>query len=207
MIVQVEDADAAHARATCPTSSCAAATARWCSCRTWSTCERDGRGQGAQPLQQAALGDDQRRPGAGLLAWARRWTWMEDALQEVAPDAQYDLSGQSREFRESVERLRDDLRAGAGLHLPGAGGAVRELGRSVRDPAGGAAGGVRRVPRAQAHRRQLEHLLADRHRHPGRPDRQARHPDRGVLQPAAGAGHDQARRGDRSRRRCACARS
>jgi multidrug efflux pump len=28
-------------------------------------------------------------------------TWMEGALREVAPDAQYDLSGQSREFRES----------------------------------------------------------------------------------------------------------
>jgi len=28
--------------------------------------------------------------------------WMETALKEVAPDAQYDLSGQSREFRESA---------------------------------------------------------------------------------------------------------
>ena len=28
-------------------------------------------------------------------------TWMEGALKEVAPEAQYDLSGQSREFRES----------------------------------------------------------------------------------------------------------
>ena len=28
-------------------------------------------------------------------------TWMENALEEVAPDAPYDLSGQSREFRES----------------------------------------------------------------------------------------------------------
>jgi len=28
--------------------------------------------------------------------------WMESALQEVAPEAQYDLSGQSREFRESA---------------------------------------------------------------------------------------------------------
>ncbi|HTE55818.1 MAG TPA: efflux RND transporter permease subunit [Kofleriaceae bacterium] len=29
-------------------------------------------------------------------------TWMEGALKEVAPEAQYDLSGQSREFRESA---------------------------------------------------------------------------------------------------------
>jgi multidrug efflux pump len=29
-------------------------------------------------------------------------TWMEQALEDVAPDAQYDLSGQSREFRESA---------------------------------------------------------------------------------------------------------
>ncbi|MEJ7745322.1 MAG: efflux RND transporter permease subunit, partial [Luteimonas sp.] len=28
-------------------------------------------------------------------------TWMENALEEVAPESQYDLSGQSREFRES----------------------------------------------------------------------------------------------------------
>jgi multidrug efflux pump len=28
-------------------------------------------------------------------------TWMEGALRDVAPDAQYDLGGQSREFRES----------------------------------------------------------------------------------------------------------
>jgi multidrug efflux pump len=29
-------------------------------------------------------------------------TWMEQALEEVAPEAQYDLAGQSREFRESA---------------------------------------------------------------------------------------------------------
>jgi multidrug efflux pump len=29
-------------------------------------------------------------------------TWLENALEEVAPEAQYDLSGQSREFRESA---------------------------------------------------------------------------------------------------------
>ena len=39
--------------------------------------------------------------------------------------------------------------------------------------------------------------LAHRHRHPGRPDRQARHPDRRVRQPVAGTGPQQARRGDR----------
>ena len=31
--------------------------------------------------------------------------WMEGALEEVAPDAQYDLSGQSREFRESASEF------------------------------------------------------------------------------------------------------
>ena len=31
--------------------------------------------------------------------------WMEAALEEVAPDAQYDLSGQSREFRESASEF------------------------------------------------------------------------------------------------------
>jgi multidrug efflux pump len=33
-------------------------------------------------------------------------TWMENALNEVAPEAQYDLAGQSREFRESSQAFQ-----------------------------------------------------------------------------------------------------
>ena len=60
---------------------------------------------------------------------------------------------------------------------------------------------------AQAHRRHAQRLQPDRPGDPGRPDHQARHPDRRVRQPAAGAGQGQARGGGRGRRRCACARS
>ena len=49
-------------------SSCAAATARWCSSPTWSGCEESVAPQGAQPLQPAALGHHHGHPGAGLRA-------------------------------------------------------------------------------------------------------------------------------------------
>ena len=42
-----------------------------------------------------------------------------------------DLNGTSREFRNSQGALGHRVRAGAGVHLPGAGGAVRELRRSA----------------------------------------------------------------------------
>ena len=84
------------------------------------------------------------------------------------------------------------LRAGAALHLSGAGGAVRELRRPVRHHADGAAGDDRRAVRAVADRRHAEHLQPDRPGDAGRPDHQARDPDRRVRQPAArpGARHD-----------------
>ncbi len=63
---------------------------------------RDRRGQGAQPLQQAPVGDDQRRPGARLLDGRGADLDGGRAQGGRAPEAQYDLAGQSREFRESA---------------------------------------------------------------------------------------------------------
>ena len=60
--------------------------------------------------------------------------WMEDALDEVAPDALYDLSGQSREFRESETSAYRSDGAGAVVHLPGVVGAVRKFHRSADYP-------------------------------------------------------------------------
>ena len=90
------------------------------------------------------------------------------------------------------------VRAGAAVHLPGAGGAVRELRRSVGHHAVGAAVDDRRAAGAQMVGRLAQCVFADRPDHAGGPDHQARHPDRRVHQPAARAGHgDDARRWSR----------
>jgi multidrug efflux pump len=65
--------------------------------------EGNGRGQGAQPLQQAALGHISAGVAPGYTP-AQALDWLEEALHEVAPTAQYDLSGQSRELRASSAR-------------------------------------------------------------------------------------------------------
>ena len=54
------------------------------------------------------------------------------AARVLPATAQTDLAGQSREFKESATSLYITLPARAGLHLPGALGAVRELHRPVR---------------------------------------------------------------------------
>ena len=97
--------------------------------------------------------------------------------------------------------------AGAGLHLSGAGGPVRELDRPGDHHADRAAVDDGRAAGAQAHRPEHERLQPDRAGHPGRPDHQARHPDRRVRQPAAGARPDASSRRWSRPRRCACGRS
>ena len=89
------------------------------------------------------------------------------------------------------------LPARARLHLPRALGAVRELRRPVRDHADRAAVDDRRVDRLAPLRRHAQRLQPDRPDHAGRADHQARHPDRRVREPAAGAGPRQGRRGGR----------
>ena len=84
---------------------------------------------------------------------------------------------------------RRHARLCAAADLPRAGGAVRQLPRSLRGAARlGAAGAVGRaglhVPRLHDH----QHLQPDRADHAGRTDRQERHPDRRLRQRAAAAG-------------------
>ncbi|PRD37543.1 UNVERIFIED_CONTAM: putative transporter [Trichonephila clavipes] len=88
----------------------------------------------------------------------------------------------------------------AGHHLPGAGGAVRVLPRPDHHADHGADVDLRGVALPQ-HRGVLPGARGEhQHLHPGRPgdadrrDLQARHPDRGVRQPAAEAGSRQASR-------------
>ena len=131
----------------------------------------------------------------------------ETAKRVLPPGALTDLNGVSREFRDFARLDLPDVRAGADLHLPGAGGAVRELRRPVRDHAVGSAVDDRGAVRTMGDRRHLEHLQPDRHDHSGRTDHQARHPDRRVRQPVAGARRELVRGGPALRRDCACARS
>ncbi len=87
-----------------------------------------------------------------------------------------------------ARRAGDRVRAGAAVHLPGAGGAVRELHRPAGDHGVGAAVDDRSLDRAQVVGWLAQRVFADRPDHAGRADHQARHPDRGIHQPAAPAG-------------------
>ena len=85
-------------------------------------------------------------------------------------------------------------------HLPGAGGAVRELRAPAHDPRRRRALVHRRARRARRRRQHAEPLQPDRPRHAGRPRHEELDPDRRVREPAPRAGPrpDRARR---SRRR------
>ena len=99
---------------------------------TWSTIDETVAPQGAQPLQQAALGDAHRHPGAGLHAGRGARLPGARPQQAAAGDRQSTSPASRASSRSLDQRPLRHLRAGAGLHLPGAGGAVRELHRPVR---------------------------------------------------------------------------
>ena len=112
---------------------------------------------------------------------------IEEAARRVLPPGlrarlQRHLARVPRFYRRPVLHVP----ARARVHLPRAVGAVRELPRSVHHHADGAAVDDRRAARAEALRRHAQRLQPDRPGDAGRPDHQARHPDRGVRQPAAG---------------------
>ena len=88
----------------------------------------DGGAQGAQPLQQAALGDAHRDPGAGLLDGRGAGLPRRRGRQAAARDRHRPERPEPRVPQLHQRPLRH-LPAGAGLHLSGAGGPVRELDR------------------------------------------------------------------------------
>ena len=90
---------------------------------------------------------------------------------------------------QGIQRRRGaDLRPGPGVHLPGAGGAVRKLRRPLDHPLQRAALHRRGLARPGAVRRHPEHLFPGGHGHAHRADHQARHPHRRIRQPAAARG-------------------
>ena len=143
-------------------------------------------------LRRRQAGDHQgrgtQRPGVG--GERGRDARHDDRLRRrVAPDPQGGIGAGG------------DAGLRAGADLPGAGGAVPQLPRSADraarlGAAGDLGGAAVQLPRPHHH----QHLLPGGADHAGRPDREERHPDRGVRQPAAGAGAGQARRRSGRRR-------
>ena len=97
--------------------------------------------------------------------------------------------------------------ASRGVRLPGAGGAVRELGPAARGDADRADVPAGRGQRRQPARHGQQHPGADRLRRAGRPGGQERHPDRRVRAPGRGAGRGSLRGRGRRRRAPGCGRS
>ena len=85
------------------------------------------------------------RPWRPATRWARRCLPRGRGAAKLPPGIVTDLNGQSREFRSLDQRALRHLPPGAGLHLPGARGPVRELDRPVRHHADGAAVDDRRA--------------------------------------------------------------
>ena len=89
---------------------------------------------------------------------------------------------------EDHQRRHGALHPGRGLRLPGAGGAVRELGAALRRDHGGADGAALRARRRGADGAGQQPADPGGVDRPGRPCRQERHPDRRVRPPARGPG-------------------
>ena len=116
-------------------------------------------------------------------------TFLEQTAREVLPaDGADRLQRPEPRYPRRRAEPRAGLRAGAGLHLSGAGGAVRELPRPADHPADVPLSMTGALGALYLSGGTLNVYLADRPGHAGRPDHQARHPDRRVRQPAAGAG-------------------
>ena len=120
--------------------------------------QRNHRAARTQPLRPAPRGDHHRQPGAGL----HDGRGAELHGRHRQPAAQARLRGRLQRPDARVPPVvvlaRADLHPGAGLHLPGAGGAVRELPRSVHHHADGAAVDGRRAAGAVAERRHAQRL-------------------------------------------------
>ena len=164
----------------------------------------------AQPFPAAQLRDDPGRGRARRVAGDALCSSCRTSRRATLPPGYtVDYGGLSRQYVQESSGFAAHLRLRADHHLPGAGGAVRELPRSADHPGLGADVDRRRADLHQprARRRQPQHLHRGRPGHADGPDQQARHPDRRVRQRAAAARPVEAR-GDRAGGRAsACGRS
>ncbi len=156
-------------------------------------------------LPAAQLGDAHRRAvprphggrGAGLAEGQGRGAHAGGLLLR--------LPGREPPVRAGRQHAGHHLRVRAHHHLPGAGGAVRELPRPADHSDRAADRHVRRADPDEPRARHHQHLHPGRARDADRPHLQARHPDGGLRQPPAGErGAFAAARRSSGRRRSGC---
>jgi multidrug efflux pump len=112
--------------------------------------------------------------------------------EELPAEARIGYKGQAKEFKDSSSAIYITFGLGAPRGVPGARGAVRELDRAAHHHHDRAARGDGRAPGPVVHGAVAQHLLADRHDPAHRAHDEERHPDHGIRQPIARAGHERA---------------
>ena len=118
----------------------------WCRSTAVVRAERDDGAAGHQPLQPVPLGGDHRRRRAGReLGPGARRTMEQIARETLPPGFDFAWAGQSLEEIKAGSQAVYLFALSDPARLPGAGGAVRELGAAVHHPARRAARGVRRA--------------------------------------------------------------
>ena len=124
--------------------------------------------------------------------------YLEAAAHEVLPPTvQTDVSGQSREYRAAGQSLALVFVLALGFIYLVLAAQFESFRDPLDHPAHRAAVDDRCARRALFRRRHAQRLFADRSRDAGRAHHQARHSDRRVRQPAAGAGRRATRGRDR----------
>ena len=194
-------------RATSRTSSCARPAATSCRSRPSSRLRETAAPQKLNRFDRLRV---DHHPG---LARARRVDRPgprdagADRPRRAAAGGAHRLQGQSKEFKDASSAIYVTFGLALIVVFLVLAGAVRELDQPAHRHADGAARRHRRAAGALAHRAVAQHLQPDRHDPADRADDQERHPDRRVREPAARARPQDPRRGDRSPRCSACARS
>ena len=193
-------------------TTCAATTrgppaARWCRSTAWCARARRRRRRSSTTSTCSARPRSTASPAPGLSSGEALRAMEQLSREALPPGFDFAWAGQSLEEMKAGAQVGLHLRAQPADRVPGAGGAVRELGAAVHHPARRAAGGDRRPRRAAAARARERRVLPGRPGDADRPRGQELDPDRGVRRAAARARHgDRGGRG-RGRRASACGRS
>ena len=169
-----------------------------------------GRAGIAQPLPAAQFGHDLGGARRRASPSARPWIRLKSLAEDMLPQGySIDYARPVAPVCTGIQRASRDVLLRADHHLPVAGGAVRELPRSVHRPHQRADVDLRRHDLHQpgSWRCQPEHLYRGGTGDADRPHQQARHPDRAVCQRPAARREGQARSGGNGRRRSGCGRS